>query len=175
VHLTDAALVVLDGNLARPQAEQVLATARRAGVPVAFEPVSVAKAGRLRDLVAGLFLVTPNTDELTALTGHVDWHRGVADLHARGVEHVWVRQGSRGSSMCSVGTEPVHLPAVPTTVVDVTGAGDSALAAWVAAWLRGASPVEAAREGHRAAAATIASPHTVRPDLAEAIASLPHP
>ena len=41
------------------------------------------------------------------------------------------------------------------------------LAAWVAAWLRGADPVDAARDGHRAAAATIESPHTVRPDLAE--------
>jgi pseudouridine kinase len=45
------------------------------------------------------------------------------------------------------------------------------LAAWVAAWLRGADPVAAAREGHRAAAATIESPHTVRPDLAAVLTS----
>jgi pseudouridine kinase len=43
------------------------------------------------------------------------------------------------------------------------------LAAWVAAWLGGADPVEAARLGHRAAAATVESAHTVRPDLADAI------
>ena len=34
---------------------------------------------------------------------------------------------------------------------------------------RGADPVEAARAGHRAAAATIESPHTVRPDLADVL------
>ncbi len=118
-----------------------------------------------------LFLVTPNADELAALTGRApaDWRASVDDLHRRGVEHVWVRTGAEGSWVCSRGDEPVHLAAVPATVVDVTGAGDAMLAAWVAAWLRGADPVAAAREGHRAAAATIESPHTVRPDLADAL------
>ena len=75
VHLTDAALVVLDGNLAHAQAARVVAAAADAGVPLAFEPVSVAKAGRLADLVHDLFLVTPNTDEIAALTGRApaDW------------------------------------------------------------------------------------------------------
>jgi len=173
VHLTDAALVVLDGNLAPAQAARVVAAAADAGVPLAFEPVSVAKAGRLADLVHDLFLVTPNSDELAALTGRApaDWRASVADLHDRGVEHVWLRQGAAGSWMCSRGgAEPVHLPAVPATVVDVTGAGDAMLAAWVAAWLRGADPVEAARLGHRAAATTVESPYTVRPDLADVLA-----
>ena len=49
------------------------------------------------------------------------------------------------------------------------GLGDAMLAAWVAAWLDGADPVAAARAGHRAAAATIESPHTVRPDLADVL------
>lgn len=173
VHLTDAALVVLDGNLAHPQAERVVAAAAAADVPLAFEPVSVAKAARLADLVRDLFLVTPNADELAALTGRAadDWRASVDDLHVRGVEHVWVRHGAEGSWMCSRDAEPVHLPAAPAIVVDVTGAGDAMLAAWVAAWLRGAAPVEAAAHGHRAAAATVESPHTVRPDLADAIQS----
>jgi pseudouridine kinase len=52
-------------------------------------------------------------------------------------------------------------------VVDVTGAGDAMLAAFCHALLAGADPVEAARLGHAAAALTIASPHTVRPDLTD--------
>ena len=113
------------------------------------------------------------TDEIAALTGRPsdDWRASVADLHGRGVEHVWLRTGAEGSWMCSRGQEPVHLAAVPATVVDVTGAGDAMLAAWIAAWLGGADPVSAAREGHRAAAATIESPHTVRPDLADVLTS----
>lgn len=175
VHLVDAALVVLDGNLAPAQAARVVRAAAAAGVPLAFEPVSVAKAERLADLVHDLFLVTPNTDELAALTGRPpgDWRSSVADLHDRGVEHVWLRHGAEGSWMCSGGHDPVHLPAVPATVVDVTGAGDAMLAAWIAAWLHGADAVEAAREGHRAAAATIASAHTVRPDLAAVMSTAP--
>ena len=171
VHLDDAALVVVDGNLAHEQASLVIAAAAAAEVRVAFEPVSVAKAARLADLVHDLFLVTPNTDELAAITGRTPdrWRASVDDLHARGVEHVWVRHGADGSWMCSREAEPVHLPAVAATVVDVTGAGDAMLAAWVAAWLRGAGPVVAAHLGHRAAAATVESPHTVRPDLADVL------
>lgn len=173
VHLADAALVVVDGNLAHAQVARVVSAAEAAGAPLAFEPVSVAKAARLADLVHDLFLVTPNADELAALTGRLaaDWRASVADLHDRGTAHVWLRTGADGSWMCSRGQDPVHLPAVPATVVDVTGAGDAMLAAWVAAWLRGCDPVEAARDGHRAAAATIESPHTVRPDLAEAMST----
>ncbi|WP_216652017.1 carbohydrate kinase family protein [Nocardioides sp. zg-1308] len=176
VHLADAALVVLDGNLALPQATRVVAAAAEAGVPLAFEPVSVAKAGRLADLVHDLFLVTPNADELAALTGRPAhaWRDSVDDLHRRGVEHVWLRDGAAGSWMCTRGGEPVHLPAAPASVVDVTGAGDAMLAAWVAAWLRGDDPVAAARVGHLAAAATVESPHTVRPDLADAIGTVRH-
>lgn len=174
VHLTDAALVVVDGNLAHDQAARVVAAAAAADVPVAFEPVSVAKAARLSDLVHDLFLVTPNADEVAALTGRPvgGWRASVDDLHARGVEHVWLRHGAEGSWMCTRGAEPVHLPAAPARVVDVTGAGDAMLAAWIEAWLRGADPVAAARDGHLAAAATVESPHTVRPDLAEAMHDL---
>ncbi|WP_242497349.1 carbohydrate kinase family protein [Nocardioides oleivorans] len=176
LHLDDAALVVVDGNLSRGQVEKVLAAAAGAEVPVAFEPVSVAKAGRLHDLVRGLFLVTPNSDEVSALTGRFrDPWSGIHDLHARGIEHVWLREGVRGSYVCSTARPTFHLPAIPVEVVDVTGAGDAMLAAWIAAWLRGADPVEAARDGHRAAAATITSPDTVRADLAEAMAAFEPP
>ena len=175
LHLSDAAVVVLDGNLSPLQAARVVAAAEEAGVPVACEPVSVPKAARLAPLVRGFLLVTPNADELAALTGRPvdDWRASVADLHAAGVRHVWLRQGPSGSWMCTAGAEPVHLPSGPTEVVDVTGAGDAMLAAWLAAWLRGADPVAAARYGHLAAAATVSSHHTVRPDLAAAIGPVP--
>ncbi|HRI98697.1 MAG TPA: PfkB family carbohydrate kinase, partial [Nocardioides sp.] len=59
----------------------------------------------------------------------------------------------------------VELPAPPVTPVDVTGAGDAMLAAFCHRLLLGASLEEAATYGHRAAALTVASPHTVVPDL----------
>ena len=54
-------------------------------------------------------------------------------------------------------------------VYDVTGAGDALLAGFVHAHLRGASVGEAAAYGHIVAALTVASPHTVRPDLTPAL------
>ncbi len=60
------------------------------------------------------------------------------------------------------------MEALPAEVRDVTGAGDAMLAAFSArALLAGHSPVIAARHGHAAAALTLESEHTVRPDLTE--------
>ena len=41
------------------------------------------------------------------------------------------------------------------------------LGAFLHAWLGGATGAEAAAYGHAAAALTVASPHTVRPDLTD--------
>ena len=51
--------------------------------------------------------------------------------------------------------------------VDVTGAGDAMLAAFCHRLLAGATLADAAAYGHEAAALTVASPHTVVPDLGE--------
>ena len=87
-------------------------------------------------------------------------------MHDRGVELVWVRLGAEGS-LLSTREEQTRLPSVPTEVVDVTGAGDAMLAGFCHALLAGAGTTEAAAYGHGAAALTIASPHTVRPDLTD--------
>jgi pseudouridine kinase len=89
-------------------------------------------------------------------------------LHARDVDLVWVRLGSRGS-LLSQGRSLAVLDAVDALVVDVTGAGDAMTAAYCHALVSGGSPVEAATLGHRAAALTVASALTVRPDLREAL------
>ncbi|MCD6639735.1 MAG: winged helix-turn-helix transcriptional regulator [Nocardioides sp.] len=171
--ITAAGLVVLDGNLAAPTLAHALDLAAAADVRTILEPVSVPKAQLVSGVIASehpLFAVTPNRDELTALTGvevrtDRDLRAAVDQLHARGVEHVWVRLGADGSFLSRASGETELIPAVPTTVQDVTGAGDSSLAAFCHALIEGEDPVEAARFGHAAAAVTIASPHTVRPDL----------
>src|SRR6478735_8036277 len=67
-----ASLVVLDGNLATRTLALALDLAASAGTRVVLEPVSVPKAAALAHLVAAdrpLFALTPNRDELGALTG----------------------------------------------------------------------------------------------------------
>lgn len=163
-----AGVLVLDGNLSVDTLDYALDLSF--GVPTIFEPVSVPKAAGLADAIDGrVFAVTPNRDELAALTDSPtrtdrQVRTAASSLHARGVELVWVRLGERGS-MLSTADHTVDIPAVPTAVEDVTGAGDSMLGAFCHVLLEGGSPEEAARFGHAAAALTLASPHTVRPDL----------
>lgn len=166
--IANAGVLVLDGNLSPDALEHALDLAD--GVRTVFEPVSVPKASGLKDVLdARVHTVTPNRDELAALTDlptHTDRQvaRAIATLHERGIELVWVRLGERGSLLAST-EETVEIPALPATVEDVTGAGDAMLAAFCHVLLAGGTPHDAARFGHAAAALTVASPHTVRPDL----------
>ncbi|WAP54100.1 PfkB family carbohydrate kinase [Streptomyces sp. S465] len=173
-----AGMLVLDGNLSPRTLSYVLDIASATGVRTLIDPVSVPKAALLAPLFAAgrpVFTVTPNVAELAALTGRDlagtadgddrELLRAVADLHERGVRHVWVRLGARGSLLSTEGADRVPLDAPPAEVQDVTGAGDAMLGAFAHALLTGADPAGAARYGHAAAALTVATPATVRPDL----------
>jgi pseudouridine kinase len=173
-----ADLVVLDGNLPPDVCAWLLDIAAAAGVPVVMDPVSVAKARHLATTLSPerpLLALTPNHDELESVVGErvepsrAGIARAARHLHDLGVEHVWVRRGTRGSVLSSRGDDGrvsvVTIPAAPTSAVDVTGAGDSMTAGFVHALLRGDTPVEAARFGQVTAALTVASPDTVRADL----------
>ncbi len=175
--LTGAAFLVVDAN---PPAEVVtwlVRAAAQAGVPVVLEPVSVAKAGRLAGAVgsAPLHTVTPNADELGALVGGAgprstdEVLAAASTLHARGVQHVWVRRGSAGSLLSTrpAAGEPsvLAVSAPATSVVDVTGAGDAMTAGYVHALLAGHDAPTAVRFGQVCAALTCASSDTVRSDL----------
>ena len=153
--LRSAALVVVDGNVPASTVDAVLAL----GVRVVIDPVSVAKAARISPLLSGkrpVFAITPNQDELAVLGS-------VADLHERSVEVVWVHRS--GGSLLSTPDGEVSLTAPAVAPVDVTGAGDAMLAAFCHRLLEGAALADAAAYGHEAAARTVASPHTVVPDL----------
>jgi pseudouridine kinase len=176
-----AALLILDGNLPATTTEHLLDLAQAADVRVVLDPVSVPKATRLLPLLRPdhpIFAITPNRDELQALTAQDTTNddalpTAAAKLHEQGVQHVWIRLGAQGSLLSTQAPgphQPQHLqqlPATPAEVQDVTGAGDAMLAAFAHALLAGHSPATAAQYGHAAAALTVQSPHTVRPDLTE--------
>jgi pseudouridine kinase len=170
-----AGLVVLDGNLAPETLRHALDRAAAARARVVLEPVSVPKAARMRaalDPSRPVYAATPNRDELAALSGlpaDTDDRLVTAAraLHDRGVALVWVRLGEGGSVLSDAQGGVAHVRAFRAEVVDVTGAGDATLAGFCHALLAGAEPAAAARFGHAAAALTVASAHTVRPDLTE--------
>jgi pseudouridine kinase len=173
-----ADLLVLDGNLPVAAAAWLLDLAAASGVPVAIDPVSVAKAALLAGALGPgrpVLAITPNLDEVAAILGRPvpDTAASVAkaarEVHDLGVTHVWVRRGVRGSILSSREQDGritvTRLDAPRLAAVDVTGAGDAMTAAFVHALLRHDPPADAARFGQMAAALTVASPETVRPDL----------
>jgi pseudouridine kinase len=181
-----AGIAVIDGNLPLEVSRSVLSTSVAGGGRVVVEPVSVAKARRLASMLdPGLpvFAITPNVEELGALVGApVDdavpaLAAAAMRLHERGVVHVWTSRGMGGSVLSTAGQAPVCLDAgaAPGSVVDVTGAGDALTAGFIHGLLRGVDPYGAACLGHRAAAFTVASPYTVRPDLGLAFAQASPP
>lgn len=169
-----AELVVVEGNIPASVMSWLLGFAAASRVPVVIDPVSVAKAQRIGRILGPnvpVLIVTPNLDELAALTG-----TDVADdvesigaaaalLHAKGVEYVWVRRGPQGSVLHSRGLEPVLFPAPPVRLVDVTGAGDSMTAGFVYSYLQSGDVPSAARFGQALASLTVEGAETVRPDL----------
>lgn len=171
-------LLVVDGNIPPAPAAWLLDYAAATGVGVVIDPVSVAKARLLAPALSPsrpLLALTPNHDELAAIIGRpvprtaASVAKAAREVHELGVDHVWVRRGLRGSTLSSrdeTGRVTVtHLEAPRVPAVDVTGAGDAMTAAFVHALLRQDTPREAARFGQMAAALTVSSPETVRPDL----------
>lgn len=162
--VVSADLVVLDGNLATATLARALDLCASAGVRAVLDPVSVPKAAALAGLLSPrtpLLAITPNSDELVALGG------SEGALHDLGVELVWTRLGVAGSRLSGPAGATDIAPVSAPEVLDVTGAGDAMLGAFCHALLAGAAPAEAAAYGQSAAALTVASAHTVRPDLTD--------
>jgi pseudouridine kinase len=169
-----AALLVADANLSPPVLAELFARAREARVPVVLDPVSVGKAERVAaalDPTHPVLLVTPNRDELAALTGRPvgttpDVVAAARRLCSMGAKAVWVRLGPAGSLMVSrAAQDPRTVAAHPVHTVDVTGAGDAQLAGLCHRFVAGRPLEEAAAYGQALAALTVGSPATVRPDL----------
>jgi pseudouridine kinase len=157
-----ASVVVLDGNLPIDTLARAMELAGDAAVML--DPVSVAKGCRLRDLAAlPLHTFTPNHDELLAIAQTDSIEEACEWAHQRGVEYVWLREGAAGSLLSSTHGS-ARIPVAPArTVVDVTGAGDAALAAYVHRIMLGDSPQIAATFGAHAAKHTIEVAGAVAP------------
>ena len=94
--------------------------------------------------------------------------RILSALHARGVAEVVLSLGKVGLVVSSAGGR-VHLPAPPTEVLDVTGAGDALIAGTLYRLLEGQSLESACHTGQRLAQLTLGTPHSVYPQLSSAL------
>lgn len=167
--LNQGSFLIADANLP----EETLAwIADRVTVPVAADPVSVAKAPRLRPLLKKLVFLKPNLHEAEILTGLSAEGSGSLSLlsdalHALGVSRVFLSLGARGV-WADDGKEGALLPCVPGPVVNTTGCGDAFVAAAADACIRGFGTMDCARRGLAAAAVCAEDPDAVSPQMSSA-------
>ncbi len=173
-----ASLLVLSdyakGVLSPMVLDRVMALVRERGCAVIADP-------KQRDMrcYAGASLITPNAAEAAAATGiSCDTDDGVVAAAHRigevvGCRHVIVTRGSKGMSVVDIsGREgSIHLPAMLREVHDVSGAGDTVVAALALANGAGAPMAIAASIANIAAGIAVSHRGTAAVTAAELVAA----
>lgn len=150
--LEQADVVVLEdyakGVISERCVQEIIKMSGRAGKPVMVDPNRQTPATYYR----GADLMTPNRDEAYDLSG-LDFDDlrdrpdsllevGQALVGSLGLKHLVITQGKMGMSLFE-GDKVVQLPTYARQVFDVTGAGDTVIAALALAWVSGFSLGEA--------------------------------
>jgi sugar/nucleoside kinase (ribokinase family) len=91
-------------------------------------------------------LCFPNLEEGRLLGGTEDQERIVESLLDY-YPAVVLKLGAGGALYADADGRRSHAPAAPARAIDTTGAGDALCAGFLAAWLAGAAPEEALRQG----------------------------
>ncbi|MBD3240524.1 MAG: hypothetical protein GF331_08050 [Chitinivibrionales bacterium] len=105
-------------------------------------------------MVAEADFALPSLDDMAAIYPDRAPESIAEAIRSLGPKCVVLKMGADGCLVCS-GAHCEHVPAQKAEPVDTTGAGDSFDAGFVAALVRGAEPMEAARYGARVGAARV--------------------
>lgn len=115
-------------------APELIAMARAAKIPVFVDP-----KGQDFSRYRGATLLTPNRKEFEAVVGACRdenelVQKGTALLKTQGIEALLITRGEQGMTLLRADHAELHLPAQAREVYDVTGAGDTVIAALAAAY-----------------------------------------
>jgi len=150
-HLHLSAYTLLD-PASRGAGLRALAAARERGLTTSVDAASAAPlrpvAADFCQSVRGTDLLLANADEAAVIAPH-----GAVEALVRMA--AVVKRGAGGATWSGVEGTTVAVPGEPATVVDPTGAGDAFAAGLLSAWLAGATPAEALREGARLGARAV--------------------
>ncbi|MBO6518490.1 MAG: D-glycero-beta-D-manno-heptose-7-phosphate kinase [Rhodospirillales bacterium] len=178
-HIADFGAVVLSdydkGVLAEGRASKIIDAARKAGVPVIVDP-----KGNGYDRYRGANLITPNRKELEQAAGKPatdsdairDAAHGLIKAHELG--GMLVTRSADGMTLVSEDGDAHHLAAESREVFDVSGAGDTVVAAVAAMIASGADIRDAACVANTAAGIVVGKVGTAACHAAELIAALHH-
>ena len=148
-------------------------------LPIAYEQVPVLVDPKLRNFnyYRPATLVTPNHFEALRMSDTED-HSDDGSLHAAkvireklGCDAVLITRGDRGMMLLESNDQPVFVETAAREVYDVTGAGDTVIAALAGALASGATMLEAATLANHAAGIVVGKVGTATVSADELIAS----
>ncbi|MBI4325498.1 MAG: carbohydrate kinase [Chloroflexi bacterium] len=170
------------GVVTQPLLEAIKTLCRVRGLWLSLDPKPVHRLN-----LTGLSLLTPNRKEAFELAGLHDGMRAanpLADAKLMQVVETLLDQlkpallqitlGDQGMLLCRRGEKPVHIATAAREVFDVSGAGDTVIAAFTLAVAAGASPLEAAIFSNHAAGVVVRKVGTATVSPEELLASFKH-
>ena len=143
--------VVIDANL---YPETLRFIGENVTAPLYADPVSTAKAERLKPILGKLHAIKPNDLEAMSMTGKHDPESAAKALLEAGVQRVFVSLGENGMIAAENG-KLKHFPCGRVNLINATGCGDSATAALVWAGVQGFDTEQSVAAAMKAAAVTM--------------------
>jgi pseudouridine kinase len=165
--LRAADMLVADCNIEVDCLEWICRFSAERNVRLVVEPVSVPKAKKLLafDRIAPLFAITPNRQQIEAMTGERDEKKAIAKLHTMGFTNIVLHRGGQGALVSSAAAI-VDVPSIHADLIaDVTGAGDASVAGLIFGLLHGYTLADAARLGQAAASIKLSTRESVASSL----------
>jgi pseudouridine kinase len=166
-YLNNAQLIVVDANL--PE-ETIRWLAENAKVPLFADPVSTAKAAKLKGILGKLHTLKPNRIEAellsgVAITDEASLEKAADALLDTGLRRVFISLGGDGVYAADHTGGRLRLPCLPGKLVNATGCGDAFMAALAWAYLEGTDLEGTARAGLAAASIAMEGAQTINPAM----------
>ena len=164
--LQNAQVVVADTNI---PAESLVYLAENLTVPLFCDPVSTAKAEKLRPILCNIHTLKPNRLEAELLSGVKiktlgDVAKAADKLLQLGVHRLFISLGPDGV-YAATKEQHLRLPNIPGNMVNTTGCGDAFMGSLVWAYLEGMDLHDTALAGLAAGSIAMESAATINPAM----------
>ena len=164
--LQNAQVVVCDTNI--PE-ESLVYLAENCTAPLFCDPVSTAKAEKLRPILDRIHTLKPNLLEAQLLSGiritdKKDVGKVADKLLEKGVQRLFISMGADGV-YAATRDEQLQLRNLPGEMISTTGCGDAFMAALVWAYLEDSDLATTALAGLAAGAIAMESAETINPAM----------
>lgn len=164
--LSGSQVIVIDTN---PPADTLEWLANHTTAPIFADPVSTAKAGKLKPILGKLHTLKPNRLEAELLSGisitdEDSLHEAANALLSTGLRRVFISLGADGVYAADH-KHSIHLPVLPSTMRNTTGCGDAFMAALAWAYLAGTDLRDTAQAGLAASAISMEGTETINPEM----------